>query len=72
MLARTVSPDSRVAASSPAPMAAAISYDDSADLYRDKVLPWLERKLQSAPSLVRLELSWELTRRAAREASEGP
>ncbi len=49
-----------------------ISYDDSVDLYRDKVLPSLERKLQSVPPLVRLELLAELTRRAAREAAEQP
>ena len=49
-----------------------ISYDDSIDLYRDKVLPSIERRLQSVPPLVRLELLAELTRRAAREAAETP
>jgi len=71
LLARTVSPDSWVAASSPPMPQTSISYDDSVDLYRDKVLPAVERKLQSVPPLVRLELLAELTRRAAREASEG-
>ena len=48
-----------------------ISHEDSVDLYRDKVLPSVERRLQSVPPLVRLELLAELTRRAAREAAEG-
>ena len=48
-----------------------VSYDDSVELYRDKVLPAIERRLQGVPPLVRLELLAELTRRAAREAAEG-
>ncbi len=47
-----------------------IAYDDSIHLYRAKVLPSIERKLQSVPPLVRLELLAELTRTAAREAAQ--
>lgn len=40
-----------------------ISYD-SVELYRDKVLPAIERRLQGVPPLMRLELLVELTPRA--------
>jgi transcriptional regulator with XRE-family HTH domain len=50
--------------------ASAPTFDESAELYRDKLLPSIERRLQSVPPLVRLELLAELTRRAAREAAE--
>lgn len=53
-----------------APRPRRMTYDDSVDLYRGKVLPSVERKLQSVPPLVRLELLAELTRTAAREAAE--
>lgn len=71
-MASLVSPEEWV---SPPPMSAPargreISYDDSVDLYRDKVLPSIEKRLQSVPPLVRLELLAELTRRAAREAAD--
>ena len=47
-----------------------MSHDDSVELYRAKVLPSVERRLQSVPPLVRLELLAELTRGAAREAAD--
>lgn len=46
------------------------SYDDPVDLYREKVMPSVQRRLQSVPPLVRLQLLAELTREAAREAGE--
>jgi transcriptional regulator with XRE-family HTH domain len=51
----------------------AISHDDSVDLYRDKVLPSVERRLQAVPPLVRLQLLNELIARAVEELqrSEG-
>jgi transcriptional regulator with XRE-family HTH domain len=49
--------------------ASAPSFDESVDLYREKVLPSIERRLQSIPPLMRLELLTELMRKAAREAA---
>lgn len=73
-MASLVAPNAWVSSppsAAPSPRSREISYDDSVDLYRNKVLPSIERRLQSVPPLVRLELLAELTRRAAREASEG-
>jgi transcriptional regulator with XRE-family HTH domain len=76
-LAGMVAPDAWASAPASAVMSAPPSrsrststFDDSVELYRDKVLPSIERRLQSVPPLVRLELLAELTRRAAREAAE--
>ena len=72
-MASMVAPDAWVSSppsASPSPRSREISYDDSVDLYRDKVLPSIERRLASVPPLVRLELLAELTRRAAREAAD--
>lgn len=69
-LASLVAPEdwvsSPVAAASLPPSA----YDDPVDLYREKVMPSVQRRLQSVPPLVRLQLLAELTREAAREAGE--
>lgn len=70
-LASLVSASDWALSSPPMPVRAAASYGDSVDLYREKVLPSLQRKLASVPPLVRLELLAELTREAAREASDG-
>lgn len=45
----------------------AISHRDSVDLYRDKVLPSVERRLAAVPPLVRLQLLNELTAQAVEE-----
>lgn len=68
-MASMIAPDRLVSRTLVSTRARRISYDDSIDLYRDKVLPSVERRLQSVPPLVRLELLAELTRRAAREAA---
>ncbi len=74
-MASFVAPEAWASESQPSPPMAVgslqVSYDDSVELYRDKVLPSIERRLQGVPPLVRLELLAELTRRAAREAAEG-
>jgi transcriptional regulator with XRE-family HTH domain len=58
-------------ASAPRMMRARTStHAESVDLYKEKVLPAVERRLQSVPPLVRLELLAELTRRAAEEAAQ--
>lgn len=69
-MASMITPEAWVSAAFAPPRPSEISYDDSIDLYRDKVLPSIERRLQSVPPLVRLELLAELTRRAAREAAD--
>lgn len=72
-LASMVSPESWVASGSLPPGSDSIpraSYGESTDLYREKVLPSVRRKLQSIPPLMRLELLAELTGEAAREAVE--
>ncbi|MCW2672986.1 MAG: hypothetical protein JWP14_1575 [Frankiales bacterium] len=75
-LAGMVAPDAwadTVASAPPAMprmMRARSSYAESVDLYREKVLPSIEKRLQSVPPLIRLELLAELTREAAREASQ--
>jgi transcriptional regulator with XRE-family HTH domain len=43
------------------------SYDDSVELYRDKVLPSVDRRLQSVPPLIRIQLLNELIARAVDE-----
>lgn len=43
------------------------SYDDAVDLYRAKVMPSVERRLQSVPPLVRLRLLHELQAQAMEE-----
>lgn len=72
-MASMVSPDAPLTTILTAPSRSRrVSYDDSIDLYRAKVLPVVERRLQSVPPLVRLELLAELTRNAAREAAHEP
>ncbi len=72
-MASMVSPDAPLTTILAAPSRSRrISYDDSINLYRAKVLPAIERRLQSVPPLVRLELLAELTRNAAREAGQEP
>ena len=81
-LAGLISPSSWAdSMGSPSPAAAAAprmmrarqsTHAESVDLYREKVLPAIERRLQSVPPLVRLELLAELTRRAAEEAARSP
>jgi transcriptional regulator with XRE-family HTH domain len=56
-MASLVSPEEWVTASASAPLRSAeLSHDDSVDLYRDKVLPSVERRLQGVPPMVRLQL----------------
>ncbi len=80
-MAALVAPEDWIASGTP-PMAAVrrsqasssrppeLSFDAQVDLYRDKVLPALERRLQGVPPLVRVELLAELTRQAVREQVE--
>lgn len=71
-MASMIAPDRLVSRTLIPTRAKRISYDDSIDLYRAKVLPSIERRLQSVPPLVRLELLAELIRNAAREAGQEP
>lgn len=69
-MATLVSTDAWVSETLSAPMltrTSAISHRDSVDLYRDKVLPSVERRLAAVPPLVRLQLLNELTAQAVEE-----
>ena len=67
-MATLVSTDAWVGEAPSAPMrASAISHEDSVDLYRDKVLPSVQRRLAAVPPLVRLQLLNELSARAVEE-----
>lgn len=67
-LASTLAPDTWASAPASMPTARA-SRIESVELYREKVLPSIQRRLASVPPLVRLQLLAELTAEAAREAA---
>jgi transcriptional regulator with XRE-family HTH domain len=67
-MASLVSPEEWLTTSASAPLRSSdLSQDDTVDLYRDKVLPSVERRLQSVPPVIRLQLLNELSAQAISE-----